>query len=237
MDTSAALKWGIAFLPGFLAFFVFGQIIDTADVKEFEFIFILVLLTLVTWLVAHPVVRLLNYLLTDPIRVDELHLVGTPILVLVGALVGLGFGVLSERNVFYGVLGLLPAETSIVSRKPVSEFLLDHNARGTMNESVDKRRMSAEDKPAQAWLEIQMEGGEVYQGNPANYSKGTALEEVFLSPACRVKAGVVSVHQGAGILLNSRFIRSIAFVDPSRSECGCLSDGGMWQSGRCSPPP
>jgi hypothetical protein len=48
----------LSLLPGFLALFIIGRIVDIGNTKEFDLIFYGLILTLVCWALAWPFLRL-----------------------------------------------------------------------------------------------------------------------------------------------------------------------------------
>ncbi|MEL7111866.1 MAG: hypothetical protein AAGK93_02850, partial [Pseudomonadota bacterium] len=219
MDPQKAIQWATSFLPGFFALFVFNQIVDSQEIKEFEFLFYLVLLTLMTWLVAWPLFWLINAAWSSStanseridIKAYELHWLGTPVLLLCGFFVGAAMGYFSERNTFYDVVRVLPfaRDMNIVSRKPVSIYVFDHNAEFSLRSGVDSRPAGIEDH---AWVRVIVEGGAVYHGGPGLYTKGRTFNELFVSPACRVEASRVIKHEGAGVFLESKTPAPSCFI-------------------------
>lgn len=234
MNPEVAIKWAISFLPGFVALFVFGQIVDSSNIKEFEFIFYLVLLTIITSSVSWPFISLINRFFGAGITFSQLHIVGTPLLVVFGFLVGGVMGYLSEKNSFYHLIKKIPitSDINVVSRKPVSIYILDQNSEKALNLGVDAREVSAQDD--HAWVKVLVEGGKEYHGWPGLFSKGKKFDELFLTPACHLKSGKLIQHDGAGILLFSRYIQGIEFMDRDQSECSCLWFKGEWDGKKCS---
>lgn len=234
MDPNAAVKWAMAFLPGFVALFVFGQIVDSGDIKEFEFVFYLVLLTMITWAVAWPILFFVNRCFGLSINVVEMHPIGTPFFIVLGFFVGGFIGYLSDKNTFYATIRGLPftSELNVVSKKPVSIFVLDHNAERTLHKNVDTR--ASQERDDHAWVRILVDGGEEYHGWPGLFSKGREFDELFLTPACKVVGGSLTKHEGAGVLLFSQFIKGVEFMDRDNSECACEWGDGSWDGNSCS---
>lgn len=232
MDPKIATRWAIAFLPGFISLFVFSQIVDSRDIKEFEFIFYLVLLTLITWGIFYVLVWAINLVITIEVNPTELHRFGTPVLIVIGFLVGATIGYLSEKNAFYVVIRQFASDLNVISSKPVSGFIFDHNDDKTLNSNVDQR--DEKERDDHAWVRIMIDGGEEYHGWPAFFSKGEKFDEVFITPACKIQDSVMAKHEGAGVLLFSKFILSIEFLDRDNSECACLWGNGVWKGGKCS---
>ncbi len=233
MDVKKSIDWGVAFLPGFLAYFSFRQIVETTEVKEFEFVFYLVLLSMITWFIAFPLFYVLSRCMKMDIAMYKPSLIGTPILVILGFLVGIGFGYVSEKDLFYKFTKVLPIvnDIPVISRKRLSVYVHDENYQGRMNVSVDLRNPKL--RVPEAYSRIIIKGGDEYQGWTGFYSTGDKFEEIFVSPACHIRGGKIKKFDGPGILIFTKFVKTIEFVDRKNSECYCAWNNGNWTGSFC----
>lgn len=228
MDVEKAIDWAVTFAPGFIAFFMFTQVIDSSEIKEFEFVFYLVLLSIVTWMIANPFIMYFNWQFTKSITIKDRSIGVITFNLIIGSLVGLSFAYISEKNLVYRTMSNIPIinDINVVSSENASAYILNLNTDRKLQEGADNRKV---DKIDQGWVNVQIDNGPMYQGFPFRYSSGKKPIELYLSPACVLDAtknpSNMKKVKGPGVLLFQKFIKSIQIVNTKDADCAWLWSG------------
>jgi hypothetical protein len=217
-------------LPGFISFGLAQYITDMGDFSEFQLTFYSFGLTLVNLSLAIAIYKAGKWLqkkLWQPRKGtggtqpdSQLSAIFVLIVLVVSCAIGILVANFYENDTILKWLRGTPVTRMTTKRsyqRPLT-FLLAQNRKGKLEEGRPQSM-----KTTEAWVEVHLTSGEVFEGYPEFFSMGNEATEIFLSPACkRIKKNgchkVVAVS-GPGILIFERDIKFIEFIDRQKSEC------------------
>jgi len=146
-------------------------------------------------------------------------------IITVAVIVGIFCGYAAEKDWFFLTLRSLPITESldkISSKRPVV-ILMSRNKAGELNTKGGGDARPKPLKVTEAWVQVRLKSGKLYEGWPEFFELGYEPSELYLSPACEWKKNnnieSMAPISGPGIIIYEREIESITFIDREKSKC------------------
>lgn len=231
-DFKSKFVWIAVLLPGFICVALVRYIASVESLSEIEYVFWAALgslLSIVSVYLIYCVYYYARHKFNSKETVARIFdktsfkdIVTTPSFVSLVIFASIAIGIIAGKTYESdSVLAFLRSNiaeeiTKRSSQRPLT-FLLSQNRLGILEEG---RPVSL--RKGEAWIQVHLTGGEIFEGYPEFFSLDNKNAELFLSPACQKKKNgrrEANPVEGPGVLLYEKEIKYITFLDRKSSDC------------------